>query len=139
MPENKRYCFETCTKDEALAESIGELKRYWVRSPQGAIDMYFERSEWPKNVEFVRPATIPASQRRRIVYEECTREESLHLLFEGGPKSVRVFTGDNVQEWLDSDANESDVKQYDWFFVRPATDAVRPTWTEVETSTEVSR
>jgi hypothetical protein len=59
MPENKRYCFEPCTKEQAHAESIGELKRYWVRSPQGAIDMYFERTEWPKSVEFVRPVQVP--------------------------------------------------------------------------------
>jgi hypothetical protein len=61
MPNSKRYCFESCAQEQAQAESIGGLKRYWVRSPQGAIDMYFERSEWPKNVEFVRPVQAEES------------------------------------------------------------------------------
>lgn len=55
----KRYCWETCTREEAAAETdpgVAPLTLYWVRTANGTIDRWLlDSEEIPANCEFVRP------------------------------------------------------------------------------------
>jgi len=53
--KRKLYIFESCEKHEAVGEIISTERRYWVRSPHGAIQLYFANGPLPDKYEFVRP------------------------------------------------------------------------------------